>query len=86
MTCDGECHYEVIKKFVPEIPCKTIDCKGITCEGKNCKKDDECTDDTCVPHLCEGDDCKMKIPKEACENCKILPCVGKGCTDTPKPP
>lgn len=28
----------------------------------------------------------MKIPKEACENCKILPCVGKGCTDTPIKP
>lgn len=23
----------------------------------------------------------MKIPKEACDKCKILPCVGKGCTD-----
>lgn len=28
----------------------------------------------------------MKIPKEACETCKILPCKGKGCTDKPKSP
>jgi hypothetical protein len=68
---------------VPDVPCDKIDCKEITCKGKDCKKDETCKDDTCVPFSCEGDACSLVIPKEACDLCKILPCVGKGCVDKP---